>query len=60
MSGDIDAAVERMLEALSLTSFFFTCGKCQKDWQTSITSGERRLIECPHCGNVSLQQIRGA
>lgn len=41
------------------TSWLNKCGLCNWEYTTEIQSGELKLLECPECGNTTLQMVRG-
>lgn len=46
-------------EVVSIQVVTFQCGACNQPYQVEVLIGDLKMVECPDCGNVSLQMLLG-
>ena len=46
-------------EVISIQVVTFQCGVCMHEYQVELHAGDKKMVNCPDCGNPSLQMIVG-
>jgi len=46
-------------EVVSIQVVTFQCGVCTEKYQVELLLGDKKMVNCPECGNPSLQMIVG-
>jgi Zn finger protein HypA/HybF involved in hydrogenase expression len=46
-------------ERVSLQVVHFQCGVCTDEYEVELLIGDKKMVNCPDCGNTSLQMIVG-
>ena len=46
-------------QSITLSTVHLVCGLCGNNYEMSLSTGDLKMLECPDCGNMNLQMVKG-